>query len=132
MVDTPLGYVKIPMAVVAKESLENNYLEMIEATLPIEGGQGDIQLQLDWVPLNRHPNTNKTTSQSFSTRNLRCKNDTILKGYVKVRLLRARELTNVEFIGYSDPYCILKVIKFKFKCIKCIKRYKEIRRSQKL
>ena len=55
MVDTPIGYIKIPILSIAKECERD--AKPVDAILPLTDGGGDVHVELDWVPLDSNLTT---------------------------------------------------------------------------
>lgn len=52
MVDTPLGFLKIPVCLIATECEREG--KVVDTILPLTEGDGDIHLEIDWVPLDNN------------------------------------------------------------------------------
>ena len=55
MVDTPMGYIKIPILSIAKECERD--AKPVDTILPLTDGGGDVHVELDWVPLDSNLTT---------------------------------------------------------------------------
>ncbi|CAD7696976.1 unnamed protein product [Ostreobium quekettii] len=118
-----VGCSEIRMSDVAA-ARDPTHTEMLIETLTLEegkgrgrgGGKGDLEVELDWVPLDHNP-TKASCYSSNSGRSARSrelghtplKRVTLPRGCLHVRLLWAHNLQNVDWIGKSDPYVVMRV-----------------------
>eukprot|EP00210_Caulerpa_lentillifera_P007137 g6827.t1 len=105
VVDLPIGYVNIGILAIAFDCAKG--IKTIEATFTLIDGVGDIHLEIEWVPLDSNPFRKK------QLRNLPDISGPIFKaaprGQLFLRLLWAVGLENVDYLGMSDPYCLMKI-----------------------
>ena len=102
--DRLLGKTKMPLLPIAKEFSYSAQPSPVQCVLELEGNRGDVSLMIEWVPLDRNP-LPVHRSMTRKHRSL----DATLQGVLFVRLVSAEDLKNVDTIGLSDPFVILKV-----------------------
>lgn len=103
--DKLLGRANVPMHMLAEEFAKDDVRRAIKTNIPLEGGKGDVVLFMEWVPLDHKPiarprSLTKPSTDLFGE----CE-----RGLVMARLVHAKGLKNVDIVGKSDPYCIIKV-----------------------
>lgn len=101
--DKFLGRGSIEMSLLATEFAKDEVRRPIKTNISLEGGKGEVVLRTEWVPLDQNP---VIRSRSILLPSLfgECN-----RGVLQARLVRAKDLENMDIIGLSDPYCILKV-----------------------
>lgn len=129
MVDLPIGYVEIGIFTIAFDCERHG--RTIDATLTLTDGAGDIHLEIEWVPLDSNP------FRKRQLRNMSNVSSPLLKavsrGQLFLRLLWAVGLPNVDYIGVSDPYCILHVSLAAIKLMSLVwSRFKVVKGSHQL
>ncbi|GMH38160.1 hypothetical protein BSKO_06044 [Bryopsis sp. KO-2023] len=103
--DKLLGRAKIDMCIVALEFAKDDVRRPIKTNMSLEGGNGDVVLFMEWVPLDHNPiprprSILRTPTGLFGE---------LERGVLYARLVRAKNLRNVDAIGVSDPYCLMKI-----------------------
>lgn len=107
--DKFLGRGSVEMSLLATKFASDDVRTPIKTNIDLEGGKGEIVLRMEWVPLDNNP---IVRARSIMSQNLFGECD---RGILQVRLVKATDLENMDIIGLSDPYCLLKVrTRFKF------------------
>lgn len=105
--DKLLGRANVPMHMLAQEFSKDDVLRAIKTNVQLEGGKGEVVLFMEWVPLDHNPIARpRDIDLSRSPTGLfgECE-----RGVVMVRLVHCKGLKNVDLVGKSDPYCLIKV-----------------------
>lgn len=104
--DTSLGFLKIPAESIALAAKKTT-LGVVDATLEVQGGQGEVQMQMEWVPLDDNPIRKKRLRKRDM--DLSTLVSAAPRGMLVVRLLGAKNLDNLDYGSSQSTYCVLKV-----------------------
>ena len=103
------------MSAVAK-AMDPSHSEVLIETIELERGNGDLEVELDWVPLDDNPIHGVETSSDSLTihsrqpgQNPTGKGLHSSRGQLHLRLLWAHNLHNVEWIGSTNSYIEMRV-----------------------
>eukprot|EP00803_Ostreobium_quekettii_P003529 evm.model.scf_539.6 EVM.evm.TU.scf_539.6 scf_539:36712-52419(+) len=116
-----VGHSEIPMSDVAA-AVDPSHAKVLIETLTLEGskggrggGNGDLEVEMDWVPLDHNPikgiesgNCGLVGAREVGAGKMR-QRGVLRRGCLHVRLLWARDLQNVDWVGKSDPYVVMRV-----------------------